>query len=300
MHQFEKKKYSYIAFGLVFSSELELTEFLPGEGPADVNIILDEVPSNIENPIEAYDEYQLSETEFLLFKRVANYHVKDGNTIAIQIHEYDINRIKSYLMAIVMGTLLIQRGLIPIHGSATVINGKAVVFTGSSGAGKSTLCAAFRKRSYEYMSDDITAISFNNDGVPIVIPAYPQQRLSRHAAKMLGYNVTNLELRMPEKKYFIENDRLFKRECVPLHAIIEISKDKIRHTEIIKASGTDKLMRIIRNMYYSVIRKRMGIAPEFFIKLTHLASSVPYYYLLRPHTKKCTEEQIKLVLEAVR
>lgn len=299
MHQFGKKKYYYFAFGLVFSSELELTEFLPGEGTPDVNIILDEVPSSIENPIEAYTDYQLSETEFLLFKSVADYHVKDGNTITIQVHEYDINRIKSYLMAIVMGALLIQRGLIPIHGSSIVINGKAVVFTGRSGAGKSTLCAALRKRSYEYMSDDITAISINNDGVPIVHPAYPQQRLSKHAAKMLGYDITNLELRMPEKKYFIETDVKYKKDSVPLFAIFEICKENIRYVEKVKASGTDKLMRIVRNMYYSVIRKRMGIAPEFFIKLTCLANSVHYYYLLRPHGKRSTEEQIKLVIESV-
>lgn len=300
MQQLEKKKYCYFAFGLVFSSELELTEFLPGEGTADVNIILDEVPTNIENPIEVFDEYQLSETEFLLFKKVANYHVKYGNTITIQIHEYDINRIKAYLMAIIMGALLIQRGLIPIHGSSIVINGKAIVFTGRSGAGKSTLCAALRKKSYEYMSDDITAISINSDGVPVVIPAYPQQRLSRHAAKMLGYNVTNLELRMPEKKFFIESDVQYNKESVPLFAIFEICKENVRCVEIIKASGTDKLKGIMSNMYYSVIRKRMGIPPEFFIKLTHLANSVHYYYLLRPFWKRSTEEQIRLVMETIR
>jgi alpha-D-ribose 1-methylphosphonate 5-triphosphate synthase subunit PhnL len=284
MQQLEKKKYCYFAFGLVFSSELELTEFLPCEGTADVNIILDEVPTNIENPIEVFDEYQLSETEFLLFKKVANYHVKYGNTITIQIHEYDINRIKAYLMAIIMGVLLIQRGLIPIHGSSIVINGKAIVFTGRSGAGKSTLCAALRNKSYEYMSDDITAISINSDGVPVVIPAYPQQRLSRHAAKMLGY----------------ESDVQYNKESVPLFAIFEICKENVRCVEIIKASGTDKLKGIMSNMYYSVIRKRMGIPPEFFIKLTHLANSVHYYYLLRPFWKRSTEEQIRLVMETIR
>ena len=299
MHQLGKKKYSYFAFGLFFSSELELSEFPPCEGTADVNIILDEVPSNIENPIEVFDEYQLSKTEFLLVKTVADYHVKDGNTITIQIHEDNINRIKSYLMAIVMGTLLIQRGLIPIHGSSIVFNNKAVVFTGSSGAGKSTLCAALRKKSYEYMSDDITAISINDDGVPMVHPSYPQQRLSKRSAKMLGFDTRNLEIRMPEKKYFIESDIQYNKESIPLLAIFEICKEKITSVEVVKASGTEKLTRIVRNMYYSVIRKRMGIAPEFFIKLTQLANTVPYYYLLRPYSKKSTEEQIKLVIESV-
>ena len=38
-----------------------------------------------------------------------------------------------------MGALLMQRKILPLHGSAIAIDGKAYAFVGDSGAGKSTL-----------------------------------------------------------------------------------------------------------------------------------------------------------------
>ena len=53
--------------------------------------------------------------------------------------------VRLYLLGTCMGALLFQRKLLPLHGSAVVINGKAYAFVGDSGAGKSTLAAAFSK-----------------------------------------------------------------------------------------------------------------------------------------------------------
>ena len=53
--------------------------------------------------------------------------------------------VRLYLLGTCMGALLFQRKLLPLHGSAVVINGKAYAFVGDSGAGKSTLAAAFLK-----------------------------------------------------------------------------------------------------------------------------------------------------------
>ena len=76
-----------------------------------------------------------------------------------------------------MGIILMQRKILPLHGSAVAIDGKAYAFIGESGAGKSTLAAAFMNKGYELMTDDIVAISFKHNEIPIVTPAYASKTL---------------------------------------------------------------------------------------------------------------------------
>lgn len=300
MCQNSNVKYTYLAFGLIISSELELTEFMPYEGIEKVSIVIGQVPNSIENPIEIYPNYQLSRTEFLLYTRNADFYVKEGRQIIISLHEnYDIIRVRAFITAIITGALLLQRGLIPIHGSSVVVNGKAVIFTGHSGAGKTTLCSAFRREQYEFMSDDITAIEIDQEGNPFVYPSFPQQRLCPDTAKWMGYKIKNMQLRNTEKKYFIETHQLFRTEPLPLAAIFEIMPGRTRRVESIFVKGSEKLQRIIKNMYYSIMKKRMGIDSDYFIKLTKLACKIEYYYLIRPLKKDSTEEQMRYVISSV-
>ena len=52
-----------------------------------------------------------------------------------------------------------QRKVLPLHGSAIAINGKAYAIIGDSGAGKSTLALAFLNRGYRLLTDDVIAVS---------------------------------------------------------------------------------------------------------------------------------------------
>ena len=62
-----------------------------------------------------------------------------------------------------MGAILMQRRLLPLHGSAIAINGKAYAIVGDSGAGKSTLASAFLNKGYQLISDDVIAVSLSQE-----------------------------------------------------------------------------------------------------------------------------------------
>ena len=70
-----------------------------------------------------------------------------------------------------------QRKILPLHGSAIAIEGKAYAIVGESGAGKSTLAASLLSRGYKLLSDDVIPILLSEKNIPFVVPAYPQQKL---------------------------------------------------------------------------------------------------------------------------
>lgn len=86
--------------------------------------------------------------------------------------DHATNYLRGPLMSFVLGL----RGLICLHASAVVIDGRAVVFTGPSGAGKSTSASAFARKGFAVLTDDIVAISAS--GLEFnVQPGYPRLSL---------------------------------------------------------------------------------------------------------------------------
>jgi len=156
------KKYKYQAFGLVFESEFLLLNLLSSEKKADIEILLEKTPQNIKTPERKGVLFEASQNELLLkVNNIANYYVKDGKKIIIEKHNSSSNKeVELFLMGPVLGALFHQRGILPIHGSAIKINNFCIIISGVSGVGKSTLAAAFLKKKYKILADDISIINF--------------------------------------------------------------------------------------------------------------------------------------------
>lgn len=294
----QKVKYIYTVFGLKIISDISILELLPSKGKEDIRIIFGKVPSKINVAILETDTYQISKTEFLFYvKDVGYYYIKNGSLIVIEPEENaDCKDIKVYLMGTALGAALLQRGIIPVHGSSVVIDGRCVIFTGACGSGKSTLCSAFRKNGYEFLSDDISVITLNEEGIPMVQPAFPQQRLCSDTAEVMGYDISRLSLACKaDDKYVITDYNNFKSEPMPLSAIFEICPKSDCNVEITKVGGTDKLWNFIRNIYCSVILLILGINPDYFRRCIDISRTISFYYLVRPEDKYTVDEQMQVV-----
>jgi hypothetical protein len=89
----------------------------------------------------------------------------------------------SLLTALVLGFLIHQKPILTLHGSAVVGNGAAIVLLGKRGSGKSTTAAAFCRRGFRMLCDDIVPISADGS----VLPGMPRARLARDAyARLIG------------------------------------------------------------------------------------------------------------------
>jgi hypothetical protein len=82
----------------------------------------------------------------------------------------------TYLLGPVLGFVLRLRGRVCLHASAVAFDGAVVAFLGPAGAGKSTTAAAFARRGFPVLCDDVVALAEGPDHFN-VSPAYPQLRL---------------------------------------------------------------------------------------------------------------------------
>lgn len=67
----------------------------------------------------------------------------------------------------VLALLLMQRGIVVLHGAVVAIDGRAVVILGQSGDGKSTTAAACAARGHAVLSDDLAPLEVSDTGVTV-------------------------------------------------------------------------------------------------------------------------------------
>jgi GTPase SAR1 family protein len=295
----KKKRFTYSAYGLVISSEIEIQEFTRCEEPADVHIKYDIIQDSTFRIIRK-EKNRISAFEFVFITNDAKYSITHGNAILIEARKRaNQNIMKAYITGACLAVVLLQRGAVPLHGSSVVIDGKGIIFTGKSGAGKSSLCHTFRKNNYQFLSDDISVVSTGDNGEALVHPAFPQQKLCKDTAKLVGYDLYGSSGTIVDRKLVINSDHNFRNEPAHLAAVFELVKSKNKQVEVQLITGSEKLKRLINNINYISVLTRMGISAEYFMKCTDIAGKIAYYELRRPRRGNTTQEQMNHVIESV-
>ena len=90
--------------------------------------------------------------------------------------ETDDATLEHLLIDQVLPRYLAHEGLLSLHASALIIDGKCVLILGKSGAGKSTLSGFLAMRGHTLLSDDCTLVELDA-GHALATPTYPSLRL---------------------------------------------------------------------------------------------------------------------------
>ncbi|MCL2336764.1 MAG: hypothetical protein FWC60_05025, partial [Firmicutes bacterium] len=234
---------------------------------------------------------------------VARYYVTNGNSIIVEpaANAQEVN-VRLFLLGTSFGALLMQRGILPLHGSVIVVNGGGVLFTGVSGAGKSTLLAAFRKLGYSFVTDDVAAITIDDDGVALVQPSYPQQKLWRDSAENIGENIAGLTPFYrgghddgERDKFAVPAKEGFCQTPVPLVALYEIMLAKQDGLSLKRLDAMDKLSIVLSHTYRPWLIDELGLKTEHFKQCVAVSGQIEAACLTRPEGVHCLEEQVALV-----
>jgi len=182
----DRRHHFYRLFGLSVTSEVELPELIPiSPGPTPDLVI--RLGAGGRSAPRAPGFHQLDGATRLVIEGVGTYVARGGRELWVEdAAGVPARNLRLYLLGSAMGMILHQRGLLPLHANAVVIDGRAYAFTGPSGAGKSTLAAWFQDHGYGLLSDDVCVIGSNDAGQAIAYPGLPRLRLWRDAVERSG------------------------------------------------------------------------------------------------------------------
>lgn len=278
-------KYTYSCYGLNITSELALTELETKptlDGAPDVTIRLSDVPaSGLPDSTQIAPFIWLRDGAFLFeVPSVARFLISGGSDIAIDpAPGIDEASVRVFLLGSAFGALLLQRGLFVLHGNAIEIDGQCLICVGPSGIGKSTLTAAFIKRGYRVLADDVVPI--DNDGV--ALPGFPRIKLWKDTAKKLEIETAGLsrirpaleKFNMPLADHFCATPRPVTRICV----LSEHHDDTVNITPITRLQKFEVLKA---NTYRPRFMSGMNLQREHLSQSSALAGKVSMARVQRP------------------
>lgn len=304
--EYNKQRYFYYANGLYFNSSLKFPELTPAEADswqATVSIDFGFVPENLESPVSKGARFQASPGRFLLqMDDIARFIAVDGKQIIIEpIGEIKESEIRVFLLASVFGALAHQRHFLPIHASAILHKGEAVLFAGDSGAGKSTLAASFLNRGYEVISDDISNISrCEETGRMSVYPGYAQLKLWANSLKFLDEKPEDHQCLRPHIEKFGKRIPYFNsHKPIPVKAIYMINIRAGQEVLIEEINGRKRFNEIAYHTFRQKLIEGLGVRQTHFTNVQQLSKEVTVKNVKRNEKLKKLPELLKLLEEDI-
>ncbi|EEM70680.1 HPr kinase [Bacillus thuringiensis serovar andalousiensis BGSC 4AW1] len=258
---------------------------------------------------QKWSEFTNTEQNFVVDKNVVMIRIPDTAIFSIQEGKQIIvspmgntceDKIRLYILGICMGALLMQRGILPLHGSAINIDGKVYAILGNSGAGKSTLAAAFLSKGYTLLSDDVIAVTVSADKTPIVIPSYPQQKLWAESLNAFGMGTASYNpLFERETKYAVPVQSHFFSEPLPLAGVIELTKTEDENVELIRMEGLERLRTLFFHTFRKFLVTQLKLTEWHFTTSTSVINKVDMFHLKRPNNRFTAHELVSIILKTI-
>lgn len=306
--------YAYRAFGFHITTDIPFPGARPADeslGLADVRIEWGDLTALWEEASAPGDAFALLGDKVLFrIKQTAVYMVEAGRRVVVcPDEEAQLERIRLFLDGYCMAILLLQRGILPLHGSAVAKDGLAYALVGSSGAGKSTLAKAMLdEEGFSFVSDDIIPVVLpdNAKEPALVWPALPEQKLWQESLSDLGVSSEGLrtvyerEARPSEATDGIRTKYAlpvasFAAAPLPLAGIFELVKRE-NGTELVPVVGTDRLRALALHTFHRSLIEPMGLLEWHFRTMANLANRTMMLRLGRPRDQYSVPALIELVL----
>ena len=297
------KPYRFHAFGLTIESEIDLDRLLPAraDGRAEVFVSLHGVPTALEHPTLCAAGLEANAREVLFrVDGVADFYIRDGSHIAVSPRVSPAAPLlQAYLLGTCIGALLLQRGVLPLHGSCVCKDGQGLLIMGASGAGKSTLAMEFLSRGWKLVSDDVTPVT-TREGVCRACPSYPSQKLWEDA---LGSHREAMDRKRGviwesegRAKYALDASALFHGEEVALRRIVVLMPVDGEALRVVPIGGLTEVDALMKGTYRPYLIADIPGKQAQFTRCVQIAQAVPMLYVERPQSQRTESEIARRVL----
>lgn len=268
----------YRLFGLTVQSQIALPELVsdPGDGPPDVRITLGPIASLPEAEAGLHID---GEEALLVIPPAGRFLTRAGREMLVEPAEGVSQRnLRLYLLGSAFGSILHQRGLLPLHANAVVVEGRAIGFMGHPGAGKSTLAAWFHDRGFDVLADDVCVVTREGDAPPLAHPGIPRLRLWREALEAGGRDASAYERSFDDMdKYTVPTDLERILPAVPLSHLYLLEKAEEGLPSIERLEGSAAVEALIANTYRGAYVRLMGHTRKHMLACVELARTIPVF-----------------------
>lgn len=194
--------------------------------PVDLVILLGPVPASLAGAAEVTPSISVTSdgTTLLDILAVGRFLIRGGASITADlIVAPDDGALQTTVLGIVLGIVCYQRGLLPLHASAVMVGNAAIAFAGRSGIGKSTVAAAFARRGYPVLSDDVVPV-VHREGRTILLPASRHLRLWNDTLTTLSVAEAGLVRSRPDglPKFHVPVEADAPVGAVPLAVLVHL------------------------------------------------------------------------------
>ncbi|OGT58853.1 MAG: hypothetical protein A3F43_01235 [Gammaproteobacteria bacterium RIFCSPHIGHO2_12_FULL_42_10] len=227
-----------------------------------------------------------SQQFYLAIPEVAHFlALPTQNQILIEKINPDIpdDVIHTWLYGTVFAYILQYHGYTVLHGSAILMDNRAVIFSGQSGAGKSTLASAFMQKGYPFITDDLIVIKRNEQAQYCIIPGPTKLKLWQDSMKHFNHDINKATpISLKDGKYALQVMNASTELMIPIAAFYELNNNKqtkVHHCETLNSA--ESLKTLMQNAYRYFMLKPLGKLQTFFHDCHGLSQQIAVHKLTR-------------------
>lgn len=248
---------------------------------------LPEIPL-VADPVYSTTEMQVNDRECrLAIPGAGVYNALEGKELWYKAQEgVDPRWVKAQLQGLPLAALLHQRGILHFHAASFVFEGAGVFLLGQSGAGKSSLTAAFHQAGSTALSDDLSAVVFD-EGRPMIWPVDRKIRLRENTVRQLGLDERHLEAPDPFTGKYALKTPAHRLDRFPLQYLLHLERHPGQDIRI-EQPPADEQFSLLRSeiCHWEMLRGMPETEKAYLNQILLMLNTLPLIRVLRPET--CT------------
>lgn len=294
----EADLYRYQAFGLIISSEIELSGLgtVSATTAVDLTIrrgLLPDVPEQTEyrqsQLFAGANWIQLGPVE------IGCLRITEGRSMTVDPKGATDDLVQSLIINAGIFTALMQRGTLVMHAAVVAVDDGAILIAGEREAGKSTSAAEFLRAGYPLLSDDHGVISYR-DKQALVWPGYRVRKLHRDGIERHGLESQASPIANERGKYRVIMSDGLAPAPLPPRAIFILRKESTPELKITEVKGARKLVLLNEQRF----RRRLStVIKTYQTPMMTFASQVRVFELIRPNEIDTREQLVPAILQAL-
>ncbi|MCA1662349.1 MAG: hypothetical protein LC648_09455 [Novosphingobium sp.] len=227
-------------------------------------------------------------------------HYRRGEGVTVDApDDADPRDLDLWLHGSVHAAVAAINGLLPIHASAVVSNGRVHAVSGPAGAGKSTLAAGLGNAGLPLFCDDTLILDVSGEGPVECLPGHKRLKLWPEGVALAGAAAGQLVAR-DYPKHFAEPAAGSVEAVLPLAEIVFLEPGE--RPELCPIAAGERIARLQDDHYTAKLFAQAGglSRRERFAQLARIAARVPMRRFARPFDPARFGEGCRFVATAIR